>query len=80
MALEYKQQELYGRALFHFERKGQIVNVAFEHFDGNEFMCIIFCDSGQIIDPHDEEFQETISDIVRDYQNDDDIEFQFFTF
>ena len=70
MTYQYKNEELYGRALFSFQKEDQTIIVAFEPNEGDSYMIIIWSEDGENIEnPHDPIFHQTLNEIVYIFDN-----------
>jgi len=76
MEYEYKNEQLYGRAVFSFIKGTQEIIVAFEPNEGDSYMVIIWSEDGNNIeDPHDPIFHTTLNKIFYDFDNGRDLEY-----
>lgn len=80
MAFDYNEKELYGRALFSFNKEGQTITVAFEFSEEKTYMMIIFCEDGGIVNPHDPEFIDTLTQIMLKFDNGNNFDYEIFAF
>tara|TARA_R110002033_G_scaffold110866_1_gene156575 strand:- start:260 stop:505 length:246 start_codon:yes stop_codon:yes gene_type:complete len=70
MSYIYTKEELYKRALFSIDNKGQAVNVAFEPSNGDSFMMIIFAENDKdITGYHEEEFWDTLFEVLIEFDD-----------
>lgn len=77
MAYTYTQEELYNRALFTINNKGQNVHVAFEPNDGDSYLMIIFCDNGEnITGYHEKPFWDTLFDVLSDFDSNRKLDYE----
>ena len=68
MSYNFTEEELYNRALFTIDNKGQDVYIAFEPKSGDSYLMIIFTDKGHgINDYHNEEFWDTLFDVLKSF-------------
>jgi len=73
---QYELETLYGRAFFTFTKEDRQINVAFEPTGETTYLMIIFAEDGQdISNPHDIQFRETLNNILTNFDNDRDLEY-----
>jgi len=80
MVYQYNQKELYDRALFTLIKGDQTITVVFEPNGEKSYLMIIFCDDGDIVNPHDQGFQDTLAEIMLKFDAGQLLDFIIFTF
>jgi len=70
MSYKFKQEELYGRALFSIQNKTQELLVAFEPSEGDSFIMIIYSGDGNPIqDHHNTNLWDTLFNVMLDFDD-----------
>jgi len=77
MAYSFQKATLYKRELFYFKNGTQDINVAFEPIGNQEYLMIIFADDGkQITNYHHQDLRDTLNEILVEFDNHNDFEYQ----
>jgi hypothetical protein len=82
MAYDYSKKELYDRAFFSLIKGAQEISVVFD-YDGvdSDYNMFIWCETGGMIeDPEEEEFQETLTEIMVNFDNGRDLDIQVYQY
>jgi hypothetical protein len=70
MPYTFTEEEIYNRALYTIDNKGQDVYIVFEPSEGESYMMIAYCENGDVINGyHDTVFWDTLYDVLATFDN-----------